>query len=186
MPDPKTLFSRTECGCVRCVTCCQHKPGALSPYDLEPLLRHHGVDPSDKPAVFAWAEQHLQASDGTQVLLSDRATGTARMFRLPTLVPKLWEHGCEFLTEDNRCDIHEVAPFACSHFDMHMDDAEADQRSRAVQLVLLEEWLTEGITLYQQVWNHLYRLGLVPPPLAQRQTNLLHALEQLDTQQEQP
>lgn len=182
--DPKQLFTRTTCGCQRCVACCQHKPGALTPHDLDALLAHQGVDAADEEAVLAWAEEHLQASDGSQILQLTPAG--PRLLQLPTLVPRLWAHGCEFLDEDNRCDIHEVAPYACSHFDTHMSDEEANRRSHAMQRVLLLVWRYLHNTLYQRVWTHLREKGLVPPPLAQRQGHLLQALEQLDAQQEQP
>jgi len=58
----------------------------------------------------------------------DRDTG--RQFRIGTIVPKVDEQGrCIFLTEDQRCSIHAVAPFGCAYFDTHMAADEGHARS---------------------------------------------------------
>jgi Fe-S-cluster containining protein len=36
---------------------------------------------------------------------------------------------CIFLTDDDRCSIHSVSPFGCSHFSAHMEPMEGDIRS---------------------------------------------------------
>jgi Fe-S-cluster containining protein len=53
-----------------------------------------------------------------------------RIVRIGTITPRQKPDGrCVFLDQDDRCLIHEVAPFGCAYFDPHMPKAEADKRS---------------------------------------------------------
>jgi Fe-S-cluster containining protein len=67
----------------------------------------------------------LWASPGALV----RDTSTSRTHRIGTITPR-WQKGrCVFLDTNDRCTIHRVAPFGCSHYDTHMPDSMANQRS---------------------------------------------------------
>jgi Fe-S-cluster containining protein len=54
---------------------------------------------------------------------------TGGVKRVGTITPRLRRGCCVFLNENDRCDIHEVAPFGCSHFDTHMSQQRAHPRS---------------------------------------------------------
>jgi Fe-S-cluster containining protein len=101
---------RTECSCQACIKNCRFMPGNLIPADLDrmipPTLTEEGI--------FRWAEQNLRASPGA--LVGDSATG--HTFRIPMLVPAVKKDGsCIHLQPDERCAIHENAPFGCAFFD---------------------------------------------------------------------
>jgi Fe-S-cluster containining protein len=100
-------FERTVCACTGCVACCLRQPGYLVPGDVKRILEFTG-----KPA-----KEILVDSLGGQVM--DRETRIVR--RIRTIVPKMDRTGrCNFLTEDNKCSIHPVAPFGCAYVDTHM------------------------------------------------------------------
>ena len=114
-------IARTTCGCKECVKCCKQQPGCLGIGDLEKIAAFLGKT-IEQAMAFFWA------SPGA--LLMDRLTG--RVYRVGTITPRYDKRlkRCVFLTDDDRCSIHEVAPFGCAYFDTHMDNAEADKRSR--------------------------------------------------------
>ena len=112
-------MERTICACEECVACCRRQPGALAPGDFERIAEHLQETP-------AQAMRWFRASPGA--LVKDSFTG--QLFRIGTITPH-FEHGrCVFLDEQDRCRIHAVAPFGCSHFDTHMGLAESLRRSR--------------------------------------------------------
>ena len=133
-------FARTECGCVFCQAPCRHIPGSLDPSDLTSLCPA-GQD------VFIWAEQHLRA-------VVDKA--------VPRLVPARQANGhCHWYFE-NRCLVHEHAPYSCAFFDTHMTDEEIARRSAATLESRRKDAAAQG--LYFRVWEHLIRMGLTTPP----------------------
>jgi len=146
-------YFRTVCACAACVRNCRHMPGYLIPADLERLRLQLAAG----EALLDWARKHLLASPGAKV-----AQG-GRVFRIRTLVPARRPDGaCTFLTAQDRCGIHAVAPFGCAFFDMHMADAEANRRScRGLQAVR-EAWIHGG--LYAQLWLALHNEGRRAPP----------------------
>lgn len=152
-------FGRTVCACAACVLYCRHLPGFLIPADLERLRLHLAAEED----LLDWAKKHLLASPGAQVL------HRGQVFRIPTLVPARRPDGaCLFLTAEDRCAVHAVAPFGCAFFDTHQADAEADQRSRRGLQAVLEAW--KHSDLYAQVWLALDAVGLrAPPPEVCRQ-----------------
>lgn len=100
-------FARTICSCDTCVECC-HRPGHLIPADLQ-----------------HFDEKDLVASAGALV----RNALSGRTYRIGTITPKTKEDGsCVFL-KDNRCTVHEKAPFGCAFFDPHMGSYEGHLRS---------------------------------------------------------
>jgi hypothetical protein len=132
-------FRRTECGCAFCQAPCRHIPGSLDPSDL-PRLCPTGQD------VFVWAEQHLRA-------VTDKP--------VPTLVPARHPDGPCHWYFDDRCAVHEHAPYSCAFFDMHMSAAEVERRSAATIRARREDAAADG--LYFRVWRHLCERNLTAP-----------------------
>jgi Fe-S-cluster containining protein len=108
-------MNRTTCACADCVACCKQQPGALVAGELERIAAHLGETVDE-------AKAHFWASPGA--LVGDRTTG--RVFRVGTITPRFdRKRGrCVFLTDEDRCAIHAVAPFGCAFFDTHMSGAE--------------------------------------------------------------
>lgn len=119
---PPAPFKRTVCSCPRCVDCCR-RPGPLHPDDVGKIAMALGGTVAD-------VADYLCASPGARVQKGDKA------FTVGTITPKTIRGRCVFLTPDDKCSIHEVAPFGCSHFDMHMRPSEGNRRSK---------WLHEEI-----------------------------------------
>jgi Fe-S-cluster containining protein len=139
------LFDRTVCACERCRACCKRQPGAFADGEVERLVDYISKTQKLSPEIaFQRVKAQIWASQGS--LVSD---GT-RTFRIGSITPR-WDRRkkrCVFLTDDDRCSIHPVAPFGCSHFDVHMDDATAQPRSA---------WLAKSHLnpAYQQLRNSL-------------------------------
>ena len=139
-------FPRTECACDECVLNCQHIPGYLIPTDLAAIAAELGYD-----NLLTFALEHLLASLGATVMAN------GEMFQIPTLVPARQANGaCQFLTAENRCAIHAVSPFGCSHFDIHQSNAEADERSLTGLQAIAREWKAGG--LYARLWTILHAM----------------------------
>jgi Fe-S-cluster containining protein len=102
-------FDRTTCDCSECVACCHRYPGHLIPSDLERIAEYLNLSVESAKSFF-WA------SRGAKVLHN----GIIK--HIGTITPKFDQQrqACIFLTEDNRCRIHEVAPFGCAYADTHM------------------------------------------------------------------
>jgi Fe-S-cluster containining protein len=111
-------FARTKCACKECVACCKRQPGPLAPGDFERIAAFLG---EDREA----AKQHFWASPGAMV--KDSMTGQVR--RIGSITPRMRRGRCVFLTDDDRCSIHEVAPFGCAYFDPHQSYVTAHPRS---------------------------------------------------------
>ena len=62
-------------------------------------------------------EQLFWASPGAMV-----RDHYGEVYRVGTITPRFDRHKkrCVFLDDDERCTIHEVAPFGCAYFDTHM------------------------------------------------------------------
>jgi Fe-S-cluster containining protein len=111
-------FNRTKCACRDCVACCKRQPGPLIPGDYERIQKHLGAADAQMRSLF-WA------SPGSLV----KNILTNRVYRIGTITPRMRKGRCVFLDEDDRCKIHEVAPFGCAYFDTHMSDFTALPRS---------------------------------------------------------
>ena len=145
-------FARTICSCPECTLNCQHIPGYLIPADLDRIKEHLAPDEE----FFDWAKKNLLASPGAVVLKN------GKKFRIPTLVPARKQgDGCIFLTEDDRCRIHPVAPYGCAFFDSHQPAGEADRRSIHGLQAILTAWANGD--LYAQVWLALDDAGISAP-----------------------
>lgn len=153
MSDPRNTFgfARTECACDECALNCRHIPGYLIPTDLDAIAAHLGYE-----SVLTFALENLLASPGATVMAN------GQVFQIPTLVPARQVNGaCKFLTKDNRCAIHAVSPFACSHFDVHQSKTEADVRSLNGLHAIAREWKAGG--LYARLWMILHTMNRVAP-----------------------
>jgi Fe-S-cluster containining protein len=110
-------FKRTVCACAQCTQCCKRQPGPLAPGDFERIAHFLGEN-------LETAKQHFWASPGCMVEDSN-----GKVFRIGTITPRFRKGRCVFLDENDRCKVHPVAPFGCSHFDTHMSQAVAQVRS---------------------------------------------------------
>ena len=161
--DPRDEFDRTRCDCVSCVAACLHIPGGLIPQDMDRITESLSVED-----VAAWSLQHLLASAGAEVPLE------GELFQLPTIVPDSRPDGsCVFLDSD-RCTIHEVAPYGCSHLDMHLSSRDSTQRSDAGLRSVATDWAKKGP--YSQLWGRLWAAGRIARPLEERRLQLNHAI----------
>lgn len=164
-------FERTVCDCALDRLNCRHLPGYLIPDDLPRMAAAAGYGD-----VFEFARAHLLASPGALV-----QKGT-RTFRIPTLVParrrRSGEDGaCIFLDPEERCSIHEAAPFGCAYFDVHQWQREADRRSLAGLEAILAD--RQQNSLYAQVWIMLDRLGKRALPPEKQRAEMRAALTQI-------
>lgn len=140
-------FERTTCDCQECTMNCRVMPGYLIPSDLKRLVPE-GVLPT------TWAETHLLASPGAQVV--NRTTN--KISRIKTLVPATKPDGsCINLLPDDRCAIHENAPFGCAFFDHTFDQLSSQVISVPGLMAVQQDWERNG--LYARVWRHLDRIG---------------------------
>lgn len=115
-------FERTRCSCPGCVRCCYRHPGPLAVGDYERIAAVVGEDV---------AREKLRRSYGALLASS------YGIVRVPTITPAMRDDGgCVFLTEEDRCSIHESAPAGCALFDVHMGERESQRRSL---------WLHRGI-----------------------------------------
>lgn len=155
-------FHRTACACAECVLNCRFIPGYLVPTDIAAIAHHLGYE-----NLLAFALENLLASPGATVMAN------GELFQIPTLVPARHATGvCKFLTAENRCAIHAVSPYGCSHFDVHQSNAEADRRSITGLKAIAREWAIGG--LYVQLWRALFSVGRLAasPAEAKRQIKL--------------
>ena len=104
-------MDRTSCSCRDCVQCCKEQPGSLIPGDMERIAAHLGKPLEEVKPLF-WASPGALVGD----------TRTGRTWRVGTITPRFdtQKRRCVFLDDADRCTIHAVAPFGCSHFDTHM------------------------------------------------------------------
>lgn len=117
--QPPWQFERTKCACSKCVQCCKRQPGPLAPRDFKRIAAFLGEDEIT-------ARQHFWASPGSIV-----KDWQGNVMRIGTITPRFDRRKgrCVFLGDDDRCKIHEVAPFGCAYFDTHMNEIEAQARS---------------------------------------------------------
>jgi hypothetical protein len=145
-------FERTQCSCHAYTISCRHIPGYLLPSDLLRLSEVH----QPKLDILTWASQYLLASPGAIVARK------GHLLRIPTLVPARRDDGaCIFLTTQNACAVHAVAPFGCAFFDAHMSGVQADHRSLAGLHTIARAW--QANELYATLWWALYQAGHVAP-----------------------
>lgn len=117
MSESEPPFERTKCACTNCVECCKRHPAYLIPSDIPRIADHLKISLGELAA-------RLRKSPGALV------SKGGRPFAIGTIIPEPDATGrCSFLTADDRCSIHEVAPFGCAYFDVHMNLRESQRRS---------------------------------------------------------
>jgi len=121
-PSVEHGFTRTKCACENCTACCKRQPGPLANGDFERIAKAQGWAPE---IALEMARKHFVASGGA--LVKDQVTGETT--RVGTITPRRVKGRCIFLTADNKCSIHAVAPFGCAYFDTHMSWSVAHPRS---------------------------------------------------------
>lgn len=163
MVEPRKEFQRTECACEKCALFCHHMPGCLIPGDERAIAEHVEGRALTNAEVTDFGLSHFSASMGA------RAITRIGIIHIPSIVPRLTETGCVFL-KDERCGIHQVAPFGCSHMDDHMPVEEANERSKAA--VSAQANGHQRASLYSRLWKALYDAGARAIPLEERRANL--------------
>ena len=111
-------FNRTSCACAECTRCCKRQPGPLVSGDFERIQAHLNASDAEMRSLFC-------ASPGALV----KTAADGKVHRIGSIVPRMRKGRCVFLDENDRCKIHAVAPFGCSHFDTHMSKQTAHARS---------------------------------------------------------
>jgi len=158
MIDERTEFGfkRIVCACRACTRFCFTLPGHLVPNDLQRMADH-----LKEPDIVRFAFDNLLASPGAIVAVNGIC------FSIPTLVPARRPDGaCRFL-KNNRCTIHAVAPFGCSHFSAEQSREEADAISARGLMEIARAW--QRGDLYAQLWLMLHEAGrIAPSPLEAR------------------
>jgi len=121
-----TEFTRTKCACDSCRACCKRQPGSLADGDLDRIVQYWSKAQGVSAEVaLEQIKAQLCASPGA--LIMDSTSLVTK--RVGTIVPKMRKGRCVFLDKDERCIIHEVAPFGCAYFDCHMSRVVAHPRS---------------------------------------------------------
>jgi Fe-S-cluster containining protein len=131
-------------------------PGVLAKGDLEAIAEASGSSVQD----YVWLAEHFEASDGAKA--ARFVEGGIEVFAIATIVPQQRKHGCVFLDADGTCSIHEVAPFGCSHHDVHMTREEGDRRLKPMLAELMND------TDHQERWHLLRKMGRIARPLVER------------------
>lgn len=121
-------FTRTICACPEDIANCKKRPGPLAPGDLGPIAARLvllGIEPQNVSKLF-------EATPGTTIA---RVTPTPdgpeiAVIQIPTISPATVDgHRCVFLMDDDQCGIHDVSPFGCAYYDVHMSSADVRARS---------------------------------------------------------
>lgn len=133
----------------------------LAPDDMQKIGTYCDAPPSPD-----WVREHFAASTAMCVVNGEPTP-------IPTIVPAQLDDGrCVFLTEDDRCGIHPVAPFGCRTFNVcESPDTDTDHRSaRALACVC-------GEVDYLAIWAMLKESGCEADSISIRQKNLRQALD---------
>jgi len=140
-------------------------PGMLAPGDIDRMYeatqKKFGAIKETK---LVWAERVLLASAGGVVARRD----TGKKMRVPTLVPArdaTTGHCIFFNRLNERCTIHEVAPFGCAFFDAKMKNKEWQERSVAYHNHMISNVWMNPDAEYRMIWEHLDALGLRSPSI---------------------
>jgi Putative zinc- or iron-chelating domain len=166
MAADRTEFgvARTVCACSDCVANCRFVPGALIPADLNRISEYLGE--SD---LTQFALDNLLASPGAIIYTR------SGLVRIRTLVPARKTDGaCRFLTDEDRCSIHAVAPFSCALFDCKQSREEADALSLRGLMEVARAW--QRGDLYAQLWLMLYHAGRIAPSPIEARARMRTAL----------
>jgi Fe-S-cluster containining protein len=103
------------------------------PSDVERILQWREAQPDleslgqveRREVAVGWFKKQFVASPGALV----KSLTTGQMQRIGSITPRYAKGRCVFLDENERCTIHPVSPFGCSHYDVHMPWTVAHTRS---------------------------------------------------------
>lgn len=124
----KAPFQPTTCRCPADKGNCTRQPGHLLPGQMEEILATLGASITD-------AARYFWNSPGMVIRTIEG------LRRIRTITPRFENGRCVFFTEDGLCGIHEVAPFGCRYFDVHMTAIKAQKRSKwGAQQILKQLW----------------------------------------------
>jgi hypothetical protein len=134
------------------------------------------------PADIRRIADYLGESDLTQFALDNLlASPGAIIFtqsglvRIRTLVPARRADGaCRFMTVEDRCSIHTVAPFSCALFDCRQSREEADGLSLRGLMEIAKAW--QRGDLYAQLWLTLHHDGRIAPSPIEARARMRAAL----------
>jgi Fe-S-cluster containining protein len=166
MAAERTEFgvARTVCNCRACIANCRFIAGSLIPADLHRISEY-----LNEPDLTRFAFDNLLASPGAIIFMKEG------IIRIRTLVPARRPDGaCRFLTAGDRCSIHAVSPFSCSHFDCSQSREKADALSLRGLIEVAEAWRRGD--LYAQLWLMLYRAGRIAPSPVEARARMRAAL----------
>lgn len=156
--------ARTVCDCRACILNCRFIAGSLIPADLDRISEY-----LNEPDLTRFAFDNLLASPGAIIF------ARGRPIRIRTLVPARREDGaCKFLTVEDRCSIHAVSPYSCSHFDCTQSREEADALSLRGLMEIAKAW--QRGALYAQLWLMLYQAGRIAPSPIEARARMRAAL----------
>lgn len=131
------IGTQESCSCDQCVTSCFHKPGWFLPgeaelaaelldMDLQEFFNEYlGVD---------WMGLSHDWDEDTFILAPSH-----RNMKAGNMYPAQPEGQCIFLTDDNRCRIHEAKPFQCFSF-LHNEDTGDPPAGRPLNKYTAENW----------------------------------------------
>jgi Fe-S-cluster containining protein len=123
----KPPFEPTNCSCSKDRQNCKTQPGHLLPGQLATIAQHLKITVQEATRFF-WKSPGM--------VLGSSRNPDAR-YRLPTITPRFENGSCIFY-QNGLCKIHEVAPFGCRFFDVHMNAGEANTRARWGVLQILD------------------------------------------------
>lgn len=156
-PEELGKFERSYCECGSCKAACRTLPGMLVPGDLQRIGNFEGVPPTTE-----WVREHFEASEGSLCEVDGKTV------RVPVIVPAQRQSGrCIFLTNDDRCSIHPVAPYGCRIFNVcETPDSDCDHRSAEALACI------SGEPDYLRIWGMLKAGGCESTPISIRRENL--------------
>jgi Fe-S-cluster containining protein len=156
--------ARTVCVCRACIANCRFIAGSLIPADLNRISEYLGESDLTR-----FALDNLLASPGAIIYTR------SGLVRIRTLVPARKTDGaCRFLTDEDRCSIHAVAPFSCALFDCKQSREEADALSLRGLMEIAKAW--QRGDLYAQLWLMLYQAGRIAPSPIEARARMRAAL----------
>ena len=121
------LNDTIECSCEDCTSACYRKPGWFLPHEIKPAADLLGLTEQE------FFDKHLSVDyygrpDSFTFVLSPATTNAVPGEEFP-----FNPNGrCVFLTEDNKCSIHNAKPYECKTFDHRKLDAEGFESHEAV------------------------------------------------------
>jgi Fe-S-cluster containining protein len=142
----------TSCTCEHCISACENNPGMGTPDEMRKLI---DLGYANKLCIDWWEPSFELDNDERIFMLVPAALGTEGGYseEMPSMGWLFdWRKGqCTFLTEDDRCAIHEHKPTECREF-------LACRGKKANRAKIVRQWNTpKGQTLVRE-WKTLMGL----------------------------